>query len=172
MNGIDPGQRRYQPASPLDRFAGRFFDSLVTMAIIVTGFLFDTATRSYLGTPIVLAVCLLHFLFSDGLPGRWSLGRIIAGTRVVDQDTYHPCGLAQSLTRNLTLLVLWPVEWLFISGERGQRLGDRWAHTLVIGSREIPGAALDPDDAWICPKCQTANSKWVFTCKDCGEKAG
>ncbi len=54
------------------------------------------------------------------------------GMRVVDRTTGEPCTFGQSFVRNLLLILLGPLDWLFIFGERSQRLGDKVAGTTVI----------------------------------------
>jgi uncharacterized RDD family membrane protein YckC len=54
------------------------------------------------------------------------------GTRVVSVETNAPCTFGQSFIRNLLLAVLGPIDWIFIFGERRQRLGDKAAGTIVV----------------------------------------
>lgn len=49
-----------------------------------------------------------------------------------DATTGAPCTYGQSFIRNLLLAVLGPIDWIFIFGERHQRLGDKAAGTIVI----------------------------------------
>lgn len=52
--------------------------------------------------------------------------------RVVSEKTGASCTFGQSLLRNILLMVLGPLDWIFIFGERRQRLGDKLAGTIVI----------------------------------------
>jgi uncharacterized RDD family membrane protein YckC len=52
--------------------------------------------------------------------------------RVVDARTGEPCTYRQSFIRNILLTFLGPIDWLFIFGERHQRLGDKAAGTIVV----------------------------------------
>jgi uncharacterized RDD family membrane protein YckC len=52
--------------------------------------------------------------------------------RVVDAESRRPCSFGQSFIRNVCLSALGPIDWLFIFGERRQRLGDRAAGTNVV----------------------------------------
>lgn len=76
--------------------------------------------------------CAFHVLLADGLTGGQSLGKRVIGTRVVSASTGAPCTFTQSFVRNLLLLVLGPIDWIFIFGAHSQRLGDRLAGTIVI----------------------------------------
>ena len=51
---------------------------------------------------------------------------------VVDDKTGEPCPFGQSFIRNVLLAVLGPIDWIFIFGERRQRLGDMAAGTIVV----------------------------------------
>jgi uncharacterized RDD family membrane protein YckC len=51
---------------------------------------------------------------------------------VVDAKTGAPCTVWQSFVRNLLLAILGPLDWIFILGERHQRLGDKAAGTIVV----------------------------------------
>ena len=50
----------------------------------------------------------------------------------VDANSGAPCSFWQSFIRNLLLAVLGPIDWIFIFGERHQRLGDKAAGTIVV----------------------------------------
>jgi len=81
---------------------------------------------------LVLAMSALYAYARDGVRGQ-SLGRLLLGIQVVDIDTGKPIGPAGSFKRELVLHVLLPVELLLLlTDPRRQRLGDRWARTLVV----------------------------------------
>ena len=52
--------------------------------------------------------------------------------RVISEESGAPCTFGQSLVRNFLLALLGPIDWVFIFGERHQRLGDKAAGTIVI----------------------------------------
>lgn len=116
------------------RLAAQFLDGLVAAAPLVVGAIV-MATVSRVGlTLVVLGVlfALTYHLLADGLAGGQSLGKRAVGIRVVSERTGAPCTFGQSFVRNFVLAVLGPIDWLFIFGEKRQRLGDRAAGTLVI----------------------------------------
>jgi len=75
---------------------------------------------------------LYYLLLADGMHDGQSVAKRWLGMRVVDRTTGDPCTSGQSLVRNLLLMFLGPLDWLFIFGERNQRLGDKAAGTIVI----------------------------------------
>jgi uncharacterized RDD family membrane protein YckC len=71
---------------------------------------------------------------SDGLAGGQGYGNRLLSIRVVDVESGMPCSYGQSIARNLLRAFLGPVDWVFIFGERQQRLGDELARTMVVGA--------------------------------------
>jgi len=72
-----------------------------------------------------------YYLFADGLPGGQSLGKKWIGMYVIDEKSGEPCTWGDSLVRNL-FGALGLIDWLFIFGEKHQRLGDKVAGTIVV----------------------------------------
>jgi uncharacterized RDD family membrane protein YckC len=64
--------------------------------------------------------------------GGQSFGKRAVGTAVVHAVSGAPCTAGQSFVRNLLLYLLGPIDWIFIFGERHQRLGDKLANTIVV----------------------------------------
>lgn len=75
-----------------------------------------------------------YLLLADGMEGGQSFGKRLLGMRVVDAKTGKPCSFGRSLLRNFTLTLLGPIDWVFIFGQRRQRLGDKLAGTVVIAA--------------------------------------
>ncbi len=73
-----------------------------------------------------------YLLLADGLHDGQSFAKQWLGMRVVSERTGAPCTFVQSFLRNILLTALGPLDWIFIFGERHQRLGDRLAGTIVI----------------------------------------
>ena len=71
-----------------------------------------------------------YLLFADG--GGQSIAKKWMGLHVVDATTGAPCTIMQSFVRNFLLMILGPIDWVFIFGERHQRLGDKAAGTIVV----------------------------------------
>lgn len=121
-------------ASLPQRLAAQFLDGLVAAAPAIAGVLITVLLNRAGIVLIVLGVlfALLYTLLADGLEGGQSIGKRMVGIRVISADTGAPCTFGQSFLRNLLLAFLGPIDWIFIFGERRQRLGDKAAGTIVI----------------------------------------
>lgn len=73
----------------------------------------------------------LYVFFADGMNEGQSWGKSIVGTRVIDMRTGEPCTYWQSFVRNI-FYILGIFDWIFIFGEKRQRLGDIVAGTIVV----------------------------------------
>ena len=116
------------------RLAGQFLDGLVASVPAITAFLL-TFVMNRAGIVLIVITCLFAFLytlFADGLEGGQSWGKRMVGIRVVSMRTGAPCSFGQSFIRNLLLMILGPIDWIFIFGDRRQRLGDKAAGTMVV----------------------------------------
>ena len=121
-------------ASRLQRLAAQFLDGLVAGAPALAAFLFMFLLPRA-GIAMLLVATLfgvLYTLLADGLEGGQSIGKRMLGLRVISMATGAPCTFGQSFLRNLLLMILGPIDWIFIFGERHQRLGDKAAGTIVI----------------------------------------
>jgi hypothetical protein len=65
-----------------------------------------------------------HYFFDDAMKGGQSFGKRALDMPVVHAGTGVPCTAGQSLVRNVLLYLLGPIDWVFIFGERRQRLGE------------------------------------------------
>lgn len=82
---------------------------------------------------ILLIIC--YYVFAEALTGM-TVGKRIVGIEVVDEDGDH-LGLGAAVVRNILRLVdglfFYLIGAIFaFSSPRGQRLGDRAAHTVVV----------------------------------------
>jgi uncharacterized RDD family membrane protein YckC len=121
-------------ASRTNRLLGQFADGVVGAAPLLVAALV-TGASNRLGSLIFMAGVLwsiFYYLFADGLHGGQSFGKQWLGMQVIDAKTGRPCTFGQSFVRNLLLAVLGPIDWIFIFGDRHQRLGDKAAGTIVI----------------------------------------
>ena len=125
-------------ASLPQRLAARFLDGIVVgLPVFALSFVGMRiyGTTAWPGGVLIAAAMLfamMYVLFSDGLPGGQSLGKRWVGIRVVSIYTGTPCSFWQSFVRNILQSLLGPIDWIFIFGERRQRLGDKAAGTIVI----------------------------------------
>ena len=121
-------------ASLPQRLAAQFLDGLVAAAPPVAAFLV-TFVMARAGIVLIVLACVFAFLYTllaDGLEGGQSFGKRLVGIRVVSMGTGAPCSFGQSFVRNLLLMILGPIDWIFIFGDRRQRLGDKAAGTIVV----------------------------------------
>ena len=121
-------------ASLPQRLAAQFLDGLVAGAPAVAAFLL-TFVSNRLGMMLIVVTCIFAFLYTllaDGLEGGQSFGKRMVGIRVVSAHSGAACTFGQSFIRNLLLMILGPIDWIFIFGARRQRLGDKAAGTVVI----------------------------------------
>ncbi|PYP78523.1 MAG: hypothetical protein DMD35_11190 [Gemmatimonadetes bacterium] len=116
------------------RIAAQFLDGLIAAVPFLVGVLITMLSNQPRIVFLVVSGILgmLYTLLSDGLEGGQSFGKRLVGIRVVSIETGAPCTFGQSFLRNLLLTILGPIDWIFIFGERRQRLGDKAAGTIVI----------------------------------------
>jgi uncharacterized RDD family membrane protein YckC len=84
---------------------------------------------------LLLALGLGYYIFCEAMTGM-TVGKRLVGIRVVDEDG-DPMNLAAAVVRNALRLVdglfFYLVGGIFaLASSRGQRLGDRAAHTVVV----------------------------------------
>ena len=91
-----------------------------------------SSTVGFLALLLGIVWSSAYYLFADGLRDGQSLAKRHLGMRVIDAETGAPCTFFQSFLRNLLLAILGPLDWIFIFGERHQRLGDKAAGTIVV----------------------------------------
>ena len=120
-------------ASRTSRLLAQVIDGVITFVPLVVAFIISSITET-LGYPLVLlglVFAIAYYFLADGLPGGGSFAKQMLHLEVVDAATERPCAYWQSFIRNLLLAVLGPIDWIFIFGDRHQRLGDMAAGTIV-----------------------------------------
>jgi uncharacterized RDD family membrane protein YckC len=121
-------------ASRSNRLLGQALDGLVGAAPFLAGVVLSSFSDNigFVVTLAGLGWSIFYYLLADGLHDGQSFAKRWLGMQVVDAESGEPCTFGQSLIRNLLLAVLGPIDWIFIFGERHQRLGDKAAGTIVI----------------------------------------
>ncbi len=143
MQTIEVAEKRYELASLWERWFGQFLDGVIYFVIIVVSLiLLMFAGLAEIGVAIAIILALLYCLFQDGLKNGQSYGKRIVKTKVIDSRNGSPCTFGQSFVRNLLLSILGLIDWLFIFGEKRQRLGDKAATTLVVKVTEKSASEL------------------------------
>ena len=121
-------------ASRSSRLLGQALDGVVGAAPFIAGVVVSSFSDN-LGFVVMLAGIgwsIFYYLLADGLHDGQSFAKRWLGMQVVDAESGEPCTFGQSFVRNLLLAILGPIDWIFIFGERHQRLGDKAAGTIVI----------------------------------------
>ena len=119
-----------------ERLLGQLLDGLVIFGLAFVGEFTVGRAADLQGWPLfgALLPALAYYFLADALPGGQSLGKRMLDMKVIDAETGEPCSFGQSFIRNLILMIGGPVDWVFIFGDRHQRLGDKAAGTLVVDS--------------------------------------
>ena len=118
------------------RLIGQFIDGIIAAVPMVVGLALMFVSETLGGFLFFGGILwsLFYYFFADGLNDGRSVAKQWFGMRVVDATTGVPCTFGQSFIRNLLLAILGPIDWIFIFGERRQRLGDKAAGTVVIAT--------------------------------------
>ena len=177
--GLAPELATGSPAGFWIRAAARFIDTLAGMALgLVSGALGPTIValmghhlsgRMALFTPGKLALTfvgpILYHSIAESMGGA-TLGKLACGLRVVGED-FRPASLGATVIRSVSYFVdafcFAIVAYLSMQGSSlQQRLGDKWAHTIVVRVAS-PGRAVFPGigiglAAWL----MTQLVGWVF----------
>lgn len=128
----------YELATLTRRFFSKLIDwvfSFVALLVVVLVASLIRPLSETLGWIIVVSgYCFFYFyiLFSDGFKGGQSYGKKAMGIRVIDAKSGKQCTFSQSFSRNFWLLLLWLIDLIFILSENRQRLGDKFANTVVV----------------------------------------
>ena len=131
---------RQDLASLSDRLFGQILDSLIAFAPFIPAGILVVISPS-LGMLAIVAAggyAFYYILFADGFEGGQSYGKRFVNTAVIDGTTGEPCTFWQSFLRNVPLMLLGVIDWVFIFGQRRQRLGDKLANTFVVKTQPLP----------------------------------
>lgn len=136
VNSLRIDYTQPQLASLVKRWCGQVLDSMIPFAVLglFVAVIFSVVDNEAIRGAMLLsclALYVFYILFADGLHQGQSFGKRILGARVVDASTGKPCTYVQSLIRNI-FYVFGILDWIFIFGEKRQRLGDRVANTIVV----------------------------------------
>lgn len=129
-------------ATFLERASAKFID--MAFALILAGVL----------SPIGPVTGLVYILIADGLMEGRSVGKLLVGIKVIDQDTNTACSIYKSILRNIpfgfaVLMFIIPVIGLFLfiflglsvigaetyflyTDMESMRIGDTLAGTVVV----------------------------------------
>ena len=123
---------RVRLASRSKRLLAQGLDAVFTIVPTFVGVMLFAGTDSTFVLIAGVMVSIAYYFLADALPGGQSYGKRVLGIAVIEQRTHRPCVASQSFFRNLFLALLGPIDWLFIFGAKRQRLGDKFASTIVV----------------------------------------
>lgn len=120
-------------ASLSRRWFGQFLDGIVAMILpaLAIGCMALLGYGEEWMVVVGMSLYIGYFLFADGFNEGRSIGKLIVGTRVIDVATGDSCSFGQSFLRNI-FYIFGIFDWIFIFGEKRQRLGDKAAKTIVV----------------------------------------
>lgn len=121
-------------AHPGKRYQGQFIDGLISVLLFAgTIYLLKViGIDGKLADTLIVIIPISYFVFSDALPGGQSLGKKPFGISVISKTTGKPCKIWQSFIRNVFTPILGILDAVLIFGKKRQRLGDKFANTIVI----------------------------------------
>ncbi|WP_294736952.1 RDD family protein [uncultured Pseudomonas sp.] len=134
----------YDLANPGKRLAGYLVDmAVVFFLLFLKSFLMRLSMWFGSGFSLSLfqgieyfltLLALAYFLFCDALPNGQSLGKRLFKMSVVGFPYGPPCGLFQSILRNVPKALFSMLDGVFVFFGYRRRLGDMLARTVVINS--------------------------------------
>jgi uncharacterized RDD family membrane protein YckC len=161
---IDPRDLPLMKANAAKRFGGLIWDFVICFSFVaVLGIIFHMLDKAFADFSVKVfnpsdtlgvlegagflanlsktfvfisaGVIAFYLLFRDALFGRRSLGKRLAGLRVVDRVKKRPAGFGKLVLRNLTVVTIVPLViefFLVLADHKGLRIGDRIARTQVV----------------------------------------
>jgi uncharacterized RDD family membrane protein YckC len=130
---------------------------------------------SFIG--VYLLLFFLYYIVLEGALGA-TVGKMLVKIKVVREDG-SPCGFGPAVVRNL-LRVIDGLPFLYVIGmilisrsDKKQRLGDRFAKTVVIKPSQAPQApsiASPPQTKTFCTNCGAELSGSPSFCPKCGAR--
>ena len=125
---------RYVLATRGQRLIAQLIDGFVYALIVLGGILLAFVTFG-ISAVVGGVAAAAYLLFQDGLGSGQSYAKRWVGIQVIEVRAGGACSFGQSFIRNLLLLVLGFIDWLFIFGAARQRLGDKAAGTVAVVKR-------------------------------------
>lgn len=125
-------------AHPGKRYQGQFIDGLISI-ILFAGTIYVCKViglEGRLADTLIVIIPTAYFIFSDAFPAGQSLGKKLLGISVISKTTGKPCKIWQSFARNVFTPILGVFDAILILRKNRQRLGDKFANTIVIKNGE------------------------------------
>ena len=115
------------------RLGARLIDYAIIVAVL-------TLSTVVLTIPLIswlsLISVFLYVLTADALPNGQGIGKRLFRIAVVNEATRRPCTIDKSIARNWLFLIpgLTTIDCLFLLRKDRRRLGDIFAHTIVVSA--------------------------------------
>lgn len=145
---------------------------MIVADVYVLVLLFSHQARYFLNDFMVVVLICRYVLLPmmlvvrDVLRGM-SPGKFLLGLQVIDTASSKPIGMVQSIKRHLWVFVPFMSVLLFWKIRAGFRMGDRWAHTMVVFRKSTFKTFFM--NTHICTNCNydlTGNA--TGQCPECG----
>ena len=102
-------------------------------------------TNDFVVLGFLIGYWLLGLFFTDGFNGQ-SLGKRVAGIQVYRLKDGRPCGFTAAFMRRV-ISILQPLDFFYIFGKKRQRLGDKFAKTVVAKQAAEEAVQIVSEDA-------------------------
>ncbi len=154
MNLIEIAGKKLKLGSRMARLFALFLDGMITFwASVVLVSIFGAVIPRFLRSGWIM-FCLsigiwsAGLLFMDGFKNGQGLGKRLLSLQVIRLKDGKPCSFKDSFVRRITCMFQ-PFDMLFSLGEKKQRMGDKFAETVVVKyepySQEVPIQTEDPE---------------------------
>ena len=112
---------------------------LSVVSLILGSFLGAFLPFSYfLSEPLSSLFLILGLLFIDGFQKGRGIGKQLLSLQVLRVKDGQPCTYKDAFVRNFAGLILQPFDLLWLLGAKRQRLGDKFASTVVVNYEPQP----------------------------------
>ena len=154
MNLIEIAGKKLKLGSRMVRLFALFLDGMITFwaSMVVVSLLGTIFRRIGVNDWIMLflhiSIWSAGLLFMDGFKNGQGLGKRLLSLQVIRLKDGKPCSLKDSFIRRFTCFFQ-PFDMLFSLGNKKQRMGDKFAETVVVKYGpyldEVPIQTEDPE---------------------------
>jgi len=135
MNLIEIAGKKLKLGSRMARMFALFLDGMITFwaAVIATSIIgaMFRISGNWLMFFLYTGLWSAGLLFMDGFKNGQGLGKRLLSLQVIRLKDGKPCTFKDSFIRRLTCLFQ-PFDMLFSLGDKKQRMGDKFAETVVV----------------------------------------
>ena len=137
MNLIEIAGKKLKLGSRMARMFALFLDGMITFwASVIVAAIFGAMFRNVFGSGwiqfmLYMGTWSAGMLFMDGFKNGQGLGKRLLSLQVIRMKDGKPCTFKDSFIRRLTC-IFQPFDMLFSLGDKKQRMGDKFAETVVV----------------------------------------